>query len=641
VRCGTPNSRCWFDEELGGGAEWWNTILAQIRGGDVFTVALSQGRARSCADCSRHAVGEAMRMAHDVFISHSHEDKPAADAACAALESKGIRCWIAPRDINPGQDWAASIVEAIRGAKIMLLVFSRHANESPQVKREVERAANSGKVLLPLRIDDVLPEAALEYYLSTPHWLDAITKPFEAHLEKLAAACSSLLAVTGRSPQDAASPITGLAPSPGITAEPAGDRDIPAADQGAATANPLTVVPSFLTGQPPAEPDHRADNDVPVTVAAAPTKDPVRSQSTPTEPNIPTDPPSDQRAQTADLSTRAAAGDLTPDTDTTPTTPARDPGTTPAALANPPRPSPRQPLLQRLSGRTKIAAAASVIVVIAVVIAVVILGQQPSQPSRQVVLPFTGLSNPTGVAVDTAGDVYVTDRVNNGQVLELAAGSSAQKVLPFTGLYNPSGVAVDGTGAVYVTARRVLKLAAGSSAPTVLQYTDPSNPTGVAVDAAGDVYVTDSPGGDKVRVLKWAAGSSAPTVLPFTGLHDPRAVAVDARGDLYVADGSYVDNNGNNSGRVLELAAGSGAPTVLPFTGFYIPEGVAVDAAGDVYVTDTGNNQVLKLAAGSNDQYVVPFTGLSNPFGVAVDTAGTIYVTDAADQRVLKLPAGS
>ena len=57
-------------------------------------------------------------------------------------------------------------------------------------------------MILPLRIDDVLPEAALAYYLGTPHWLDAITKPFEAHLEKLADACASLLAVTGRASQD-------------------------------------------------------------------------------------------------------------------------------------------------------------------------------------------------------------------------------------------------------------------------------------------------------------------------------------------------------------------------------------------------------------------------------------------------------
>ena len=74
-------------------------------------------RAHSCGDHWRHDVKAVLTMAHDVFISHSHADKPAADAACAALEAKGIRCWIAPRDINPGQDWAASIVEAIRGAR--------------------------------------------------------------------------------------------------------------------------------------------------------------------------------------------------------------------------------------------------------------------------------------------------------------------------------------------------------------------------------------------------------------------------------------------------------------------------------------------------------------------------------------------
>jgi hypothetical protein len=159
----------------------------------------------SRGDHWRHDVKAVLTMAHDVMISHSHKDKPAADAACAALEARGIRCWIAPRDINPGQDWAASILQAIQDARIMLLVFSRHANQSPQVNREVERAVHSGKVLLPIRIEDVLPEAALEYFLGTPHWLDAITKPFEAHLEKLADACTSLLAVPGRSPQDAAS----------------------------------------------------------------------------------------------------------------------------------------------------------------------------------------------------------------------------------------------------------------------------------------------------------------------------------------------------------------------------------------------------------------------------------------------------
>jgi len=125
-------------------------------------------------------------MAHDVFVSHSAKDKPTADAVCAVLESQGIRCWLAARDIIPGKDWGESIVEAIKGARVMVLVFSTDANNSPQIKREVERAVNKGIPIIPLRIEDVVPTASLEYFLSTPHWLDAFTLPLEKHLQHLA-----------------------------------------------------------------------------------------------------------------------------------------------------------------------------------------------------------------------------------------------------------------------------------------------------------------------------------------------------------------------------------------------------------------------------------------------------------------------
>ena len=77
-------------------------------------------------------------MAFDVFISYSSQDKTTADAACAMLEGAGMRCWIAPRDILPGTDYGASIVEAIRHAKIFVLIFSDHANASQHIPREVE-----------------------------------------------------------------------------------------------------------------------------------------------------------------------------------------------------------------------------------------------------------------------------------------------------------------------------------------------------------------------------------------------------------------------------------------------------------------------------------------------------------------------
>jgi hypothetical protein len=125
-------------------------------------------------------------MAHDVFISYSSKDKPTADAACAKLEARGIRCWLAPRDIMPGADWSASIIDAINGARTMVLVFSAHANASQQIKREVERAVNKGIPIIPLRIENVAPEKSLEYFISTPHWLDAFTSPLDQHLSYLA-----------------------------------------------------------------------------------------------------------------------------------------------------------------------------------------------------------------------------------------------------------------------------------------------------------------------------------------------------------------------------------------------------------------------------------------------------------------------
>ena len=144
-----------------------------------------------------------LRMAYDVFISYSTKDKTDADAACATLEARGIHCWIAPRDVPPAQEWAAAIVEAIQGCQIFLLVFSHEAKASPQVRREVAQAANFDKQILTLRIEDVLPEGDLKFYLDGLQRLDAISKPFKAHLQRLADACASLLAWLNSGPDAA------------------------------------------------------------------------------------------------------------------------------------------------------------------------------------------------------------------------------------------------------------------------------------------------------------------------------------------------------------------------------------------------------------------------------------------------------
>jgi hypothetical protein len=139
-------------------------------------------------------------MAEYVFISHSSKDRDVAVTTCAWLEERGIRCWIAPRDIRPGANWGGSIVQAIREAKVMILIFSSHANASPQIKREVERAVHFGATVIPMRIEDVNPEDDLEYFLGMPHWLDAFTPPLEKHLDILSKAVAEILGIPVSTP---------------------------------------------------------------------------------------------------------------------------------------------------------------------------------------------------------------------------------------------------------------------------------------------------------------------------------------------------------------------------------------------------------------------------------------------------------
>ncbi|MGC2654216.1 MAG: serine/threonine-protein kinase PknD [Mycobacterium sp.] len=283
--------------------------------------------------------------------------------------------------------------------------------------------------------------------------------------------------------------------------------------------------------------------------------------------------------------------------------------------------------------RRRLLLGGAALLVIAVIAAIgyVLVGPSPSTPaSGQTVLPFSGIDfrlSPGGVALDRSGDVYVTSEGMYGRVVKLAAKSDTTTVLPFNGLYQPQGLAVDDTGAVYAADfnNRVVKLAPGSGNQTVLPFTGLSYPEGVAVDAQGSVYVADR---GNNRVVKLAVGSSTPTDLPFTGLNDPDGVAVDTAGNVYVTD---TDNN-----RVLKLAAGSTTQTELPFTGVTVPWGIAVDNAGTVYVTEHDTNQVLKLTAGSNAPTVLPFADLNTPLGVAADTAGNVYVADRGNDRVVK-----
>jgi hypothetical protein len=179
-------------------------------------------------------------MAHDVFISHSSNNRTIANAVCAALEGAGIRCWIAPRDVMPGRSYSGEITRAIQQSRAFILIFSEHSNNSEQVLREVQLAANSRLHIVQFRIDAVVPSDDLEYYLSGPHWLDAVTPPLENHLDQLKSSVKALLALPRAAesggdprPPEPAAPVRPPPPSP----------PPPRVMPGASVATPARVTP--------------------------------------------------------------------------------------------------------------------------------------------------------------------------------------------------------------------------------------------------------------------------------------------------------------------------------------------------------------------------------------------------------------
>jgi hypothetical protein len=136
-------------------------------------------------------------MAHSVFVSYSHVDRVAAESACATLEASGIRCWIAPRDISAGTEWAEAIIEALDHSPVMVLIFSSSANASQQVRREVELAVSKGVTIVPVRIEAISPAQSLAYFMAGVQWFDALAPPLEDHFRRLAESIGAFLATSG------------------------------------------------------------------------------------------------------------------------------------------------------------------------------------------------------------------------------------------------------------------------------------------------------------------------------------------------------------------------------------------------------------------------------------------------------------
>jgi TolB-like protein/Tfp pilus assembly protein PilF len=154
----------------------------QEQGGSVLAEDNGQGAVVGMGSATPEA---GISPPGSVFISYASADAAVADSVVASLESHGVGCWIAPRDVRAGALYAEAIVRAISDAKALVLVLSANSVASAHVGKEVERASSKRRPIIALRIDEAPLSPALEYFLSESHWIDARADDIGAATRKL------------------------------------------------------------------------------------------------------------------------------------------------------------------------------------------------------------------------------------------------------------------------------------------------------------------------------------------------------------------------------------------------------------------------------------------------------------------------
>jgi streptogramin lyase len=242
---------------------------------------------------------------------------------------------------------------------------------------------------------------------------------------------------------------------------------------------------------------------------------------------------------------------------------------------------------------------------------------------------------PTAIAIDAHGNVYIADSDNRRVLEETLSGGTYTQTVIASGLGGPFGVAVDGSGNLYIADTgntQVVKETLSGGTYTASTIATGSVFSGVAVDGSGNVYISDQQG---KQVLKetYSGGTYTQSVVA-SGLGYPAEIAVDQHGNLFIADINFSSN-----GVVWEESpSGSGYTQSQVFTSAIGPSGIAVDSNDNLYVTNIYTDQVVKLHLGGVNFYQVSVGTISQsiPLSFTFDAQGTI----AAPQVLMQGTAG-
>ena len=257
----------------------------------------------------------------------------------------------------------------------------------------------------------------------------------------------------------------------------------------------------------------------------------------------------------------------------------------------------------------------------------------------------SGFSNPSGVAVDASGNIFVADHDNGAVKKILAAGGYTTVNTVASGFSTPYDVVVDGSGNLFVTdsnAGGLYEFMAvnGSIPASPTKKTLGSilpHPTGLAVDGSGNVFVAVLNLNEVFEFF--AVNGVVSTKYGQVGWYFamPYGVAVDGSGNVFVA------NMAINT--VAELLAWNPVdPENFQKTvasGFNSPYNLAIDRSGNIFVADSGNNAVKEIvAAGGYTTVKTVASGFNSPYGVAVDGSGNVFVADSGNNAVKEIMTG-